>query len=397
MQTFLEVGRTGLDAVLLHRGRSAATILCVLSLLLPYLVGLGISKGIQDEARRSVDFGSDLYVTRLVLGAKAPIPLNIVAGIRLIEGVKEVVPRIVGEITLGKEHDSAVLLGVPVRHFPAEQHCVRGRLYGQSGRNELVIGTELARRLGLDVGSVLPPFYHNTEGDRLSEVVGIFESDASQWQANLIVTSFETAAAIFDQQGMATDLVVYCQPGYDAAVRTRILQDASHLVPLSTEALHLRITTRAELRALLDEGLMNREGIFNVHYVMAFSAAILVILVTSGFGLVERRREIGILKATGWQTDQVRLRWVVQSLLLSMALAGLAVVLGFAWLRWFNGFGVAGIFIAGAGAIPAFPVPFRLTPVPVMLAFFLSSVLVLSGSVFTSWRIATAQPREALR
>ena len=31
--------------------------------------------------------------------------------------------------------------------------------------------------MGLDVGALLPPFYHSAAGDRVSEVVGVFESD----------------------------------------------------------------------------------------------------------------------------------------------------------------------------------------------------------------------------
>ena len=49
------------------------------------------------------------------------------------------------------------------------------------------------------------------------------------------------------------------------------------------------------------------------------------------------------------------------------------------------------------GAAPDFPVPFRLTPVPALLAFVLSLAVVLSGTLYSSWRAATASPREAMR
>ena len=68
------------------------------------------------------------------------------------------------------------------------------------------------------------------------------------------------------------------------------------------------VTTSSDLLALLHKDLPHQEGIFTLHLVLAFIVAILVLLVTSGLGLSERRREIGILKATGWQTDEVRLR-----------------------------------------------------------------------------------------
>src|SRR5439155_2933462 len=81
-----------------------------------------------------------------------------------------------------------------------------------------------ASRLHLYIGSVLPPYYRNRQGEHLSEVVGIFKSDVSFWQANLVLTTFESATAIFDQPGLATDLLVYCRPGYEPAVRASILR-----------------------------------------------------------------------------------------------------------------------------------------------------------------------------
>jgi ABC-type lipoprotein release transport system permease subunit len=403
MQVILTICRTGLDSVLLHPGRSLATVACLVAVLLPFLAELGVSKGIEQEALQSAQLGADLYVTGRRLGQQAPVPLAAQGEIRGIGGVTDVIPRIVGEIALGKDQVSAVVVGLPLKRFPNSLHCVQGRLYGDGLRNELVIGTELARRLKLQVGTLIPPFYHSSQGDRVSEVVGLFEADAPIWQANLILTSFETAAAIFNDQGLATDLLVYCRPGYQDAIRSKILQlPAAGLSPAAaeqggTEPITLAVTTREDLLALLPRDVLHREGIFNLHFVVAFAAAILVVLVTSGFGLTERRHEVGILKATGWQTDQILLRCVVESLVLSLAAAAVAIVLAFAWLKGLNGYGLASLFLSGAGPAPSFPVPFRLTPVPVLLTLVVSLTVVLVGSIYSTWRAAIAPPRAAMR
>ena len=158
-----------------------------------------------------------------------------------------------------------------------------------------------------------------------------------------------------------------------------------------------RLASRAELTALIPAGLSHRAGLFHLHFLLAFAAGILVIMVTSGIGLADRRREIGILKATGWQTDEVLLRSFVESLALSLAGACLAFLLAWGWLRALNAAGIASIFLTGADAEPDFPLPFRLTPVPLLLGFVLSFVIVLSGTLFSTWRSAIASPREAMR
>ena len=388
---FVEIARTGLAAALLHPLRAAITVAAVVVALFPYLVGLGLSRGIQDQAEASLRQGADLYLSGEQFGRPSPLPLSLADEVRRLPGVESVVPRIVGRIDLGRERVGAVVVGVPVKDFPAEFECIQGRLYSGSARNELVVGSDLAHRLRLEVGSLLPPFYSNKRGERISEVVGIFRSDLSLWQARLVLTSVETAAHIFDQEDRATDLLIRCRPGYIDEVRHAIPRRFGGKDP------RLRVVGRDDLQELLPQSLIRREGVFTLLYVLAFTIALLVVLVTSGFGLSERRREIGILKATGWQTDELLLRSLVECLLLTVAAASLAILLAFGWLRGLNGYWIAGVFLPGVDRAPAFQVPFRLTPVPALLAFLVALVVVLTGSLYSTWRAATAPPREAMR
>jgi ABC-type lipoprotein release transport system permease subunit len=397
MRGLLGVAGTGLSAVLLHPLRSFVTVACLVTVLLPYLVGVGISRGVQRDAADAVRFGADLYVTGSQFGRDVPVPVAAAAAIRRIDGVRDVVPRIVGRVILGKENEEAVLVGLPVDRFPAGVECVEGRLPRSGGLNELVVGSELARRLSLKVGDYVPPFYRNRHGERLSQVVGVFRSDVALWQARLVFTTFDTAARVFDQEGVATDLLTYCRPGYADEVRRGVQQSVRLSPPDADAPVRPRVTSREDLEALLPRGLLHREGVFSLLFVLAFAVAILVVLVTSGFGLSGRRREIGILKATGWQTDEVLLRSGVEGLVLTLVGASASVLLAYAWLEWLNGRWVAAVFLAGVGAEPAFKVPFRLTPVPVLLAFLIAFAVVMSGTLYSSWRAATAPPFEAIR
>src|SRR5713101_5678588 len=103
MRYFLEIARTGLTAVLLHPLRSVVTTACVVAVLFPFLVGLALSKGVEEEAHDSIRFGADLYVSGDQFGRRVPIPLEALREIRKIEGVRTVTPRIVGSIVLGAD------------------------------------------------------------------------------------------------------------------------------------------------------------------------------------------------------------------------------------------------------------------------------------------------------
>ena len=360
-------------------------------------MGAALARGLEEEAETSARLGADLYVTGRQAGRPVPIPLSALTLLRQMDGVTGVVPRLVGEVRLGKEEVPAVLVGLDPEHFPVQPDCVEGWLPRTGGPNELVLGTALARRLGLRVGSRLPPFYRNDAGERVSLVVGIFRRDAPPWQAHLILTTFETAAHVLAQPRLATDLLVGCRPGYADRIAQRVMRELSWPGAQPGSVVRAQATTRDELFALLPRGTRHRAGLFSLHFVLTFAVGILVLLVTSGLGLGERRREIGILKATGWQTDEVLLRSGVESLCLALAGACLALLLAWLWLRLFNGWGVAGYFLDAGGGTIDFQVPFRLTPVPALLALLLSLVLVLTGTLWSSWRAATAAPREAMR
>lgn len=358
--------------------------------LLPYLVGLGLSAGARDAADAAVRDGADLYISGEELGRPAPVDIGLADEIGNTPGVERAVPRIVGRIDLGTERVSAVVVGLPAGQFPARADLVDGRLCSAGPRNELVVGSDLARRLNLKVGSLLPPFYHSRDGERVSEVVGIFRPDVAPWQARLILATLETAARIFDRPRLATDVAVYCRPGYAENVRAALRARPGN-------GRRLRIVTRSDLLDVLPEGARRREGAHTGLYVVVFAVTILVILATAGTGLAERRREVGILKATGWQTDELLVRSLAESLVLAAIAGSVAVVAAVVWLKGFNGYGIAGVFLPGVDVDPGYRVPFRLLPTPVLTAVLVAVAVVCAGSLHPTWRAATAPPAEAVR
>jgi ABC-type lipoprotein release transport system permease subunit len=393
----LAIAGTGVAAAVLHPLRSVVTVACVATVLAPYVAGLGLSLGLEDLAAESVRAGPDLHVAGRRLGRDVPVPVAAAEKIRAIPGVVSVVPRIVGEVTLGRDGVSAVLVGVPRDALPAQAAVVDGRLFSAEGGQELVVGSRLARRLALRPGAKIPPFYRNPDGERVSTVVGVFRSGAPLWEANVVLASLETASAVFGQRGLATSLLVTCAPGYADEVRELVLALPSLAADDGHGPLRARVLARGDLEAELARGFRHRGGVFTLHLILAFAVGIPLVLVTSGVGLTERRRETGLLKATGWQTDEVLLRAGAESLLLAAAGAALAVLVAFAWLRGLRGAGLAPLFFPGLDATPDVVLPFRLAPEPVLVASALSFVIVAAGTLLSSWRAASASPAEAMR
>lgn len=393
---WLEIAQTGVTSVRLHPWRSAAIVGCVVAALGPYVAGLSLSGGLAVESKHSIDDGADLYVTGRQFGRTVPLPLDAVEKIASLPGVTGATPRIVGRLTIGQERHSAVVVGLPVDKIPQTLPIVEGAMFSSNPANELVVGSALASRLKLKVGSSIPPFYHNRRGDYVSKVVGIFSFDAPLWQANMILTSFDTASRLFDQPGLTTEVLVYCRPGTQDELARALSRKLQWTMPDGSR-LDVRVTGREELDSLWAAADAHRDGVFHLHWLLALSVAVLAVLVTSAFGASERRGEVGVLKAIGWRTDEILLRALVEGLLLTLAGASLAVLSNWIWLRGLNGFGIANLFLPSLGADPQVRIPFRLVPLPIVLAVLLSWIVVTAGGLYATWRTAMTPPAAALR
>jgi ABC-type lipoprotein release transport system permease subunit len=397
VRLLLEIAWTGLASVALHPLRSTVCILALLALLTPFLAGLAIARGVEAEAAEAVRLGgADLLVRGTQLGRPVPLPIQAAEDVKALQGVEEVVPRIVGEVRIGRGQVRCVLVGMPEGTFPAWVSCIEGKLPRRSGPHQLVLGSGLARRLGLGVGSRLPPFYRNDRlGERMSEVVGLFDPSAPMWQSHLVFTTFEDASAILGQQGLASGLLVRCAQGEIDEVAAEIERRLTYTV--GAGEVRLEVATSEDLLEMLSRGPRSDQGVFNLHFVLAAVTAILVLLATSGMGLSERRREVGILKAMGWQTDQLLLRAFAESVALGVLGACLAFLLAWAWLRFLGGIGLVGVFLPGVDPEAGIRPPYRLMPVPLVLGVVLSLAVILTGSLYSTWRAAITPPREAMR
>ena len=396
MRALLAVARTGVDAALRHRLRSAVVVLCVVAALAPYVAGLAVAGGLLEQAEASLAEGPDLTVVGRRFGRDAPVPLEALPAIRAVPEVLDATPRIVGEVELGLARRSAVLVGLAADRLPAAFSRVEGRLFRDDTSAELVMGRALARGLGLAVGSRVPPFYENEAGQRVFTVVGVLDAEAP-WDANLCLCSFASAAEVFAQRGSATSLLVRCRPGYVDEVRRGIL--ALRALPGSDPAAPTRpyVVSRDDARALLPRGVLRRASLFGLHFLLALAVGVPLVLLTSGIGLAERRRETGLLKAIGWGTDDVLVRAAAESLFLAANAAALSVLVAWVWLVLLRGAGVADVFLDAESGAQGVAVPFRLAPAPLAVAVAAAIAVVLAGTLLSTWRTAGTPPAKAMR
>jgi len=364
------------EAILRTPARSGVVLFCLLAVLLPFVTAMAVAEGVRQESLVSVQAGADLYVARDQYGRNGPVSLDRIPELEKIPGVVRVVPRIVGRAYLGE--DLAVIVGI-------DEPGLLGGVQEPLGFGQALMGEELARRLDLRVGSEFRFFLFPALPFTLA---GLIDPALSIWSSRMVVIPFQAAEQLFKLPGKASELLVYCRPGTADQVAEQLgsLGKPWEMTP------PLRIQTKAIVHRYIKRGFDIQAGTFTMFYATAFALAIPALLILSGFGQGERRRRIGIMKATGWQTLDILEMTVYENLLLALTGSTLTLALAVCWLRVGNGIGIAPLFISQAGWVPSFAVPVSFTPLPVVFSFLFGLVLTMLGTIVPTWKTAVTPP-----
>jgi ABC-type lipoprotein release transport system permease subunit len=386
----LEFFYAALSNITRHKLRSIVVVLCLIAILFPFISAIAVSEGVKSQSKISVNEGADIYVTMDMYGRNGVIPIEMADEIKKMEGVERVVPRVVSRIYIGGK--LMTLLGMPSAEPQSSNNFIKGT-FPKAG--EVVIGSGLANEMKLDTGSsisigirVIGIADHKPYIMRKQyRVSGVFDSNAGIWTSNLVLMDIDDAVSTYEMDGFVTDIAVYAKSGHELPV----IEGIQKMNPF------FRIQTKGLVRAYFERGFNTKAGIFISLYTIAFAISIPALLISSGLGLSDRRREIGIMKATGWLTGEVMEMVFIENMILALIGASSAFLISFVWIKLFNGFFIARLFISGIENMPHFIVPAKFMPLPFAMSFFFALILTMTGSIYSTWRAAVVPPTEAMK
>lgn len=331
------------------------------------------SHALRREAALVLAGTPEVLVQRLVAGRHDLIPADHLAAIRGVRGVKSAEGRLWGYL-----FDPAAAANYTLM-VPSDRVIEPG---------SAVVGSGVADARGVAPGDLMSFRAHDGKlvQFRIQEVVS---KDSALVTADLFLVSEGDYRRLFGiPEGRFTDIVVTVRNPRE--VRT-VAEKIDAVLP------DTRIILRDEILRTYESVFDWREGIV----LLLLSAAILAFGIfawekASGLS-AEERREIGILKAVGWETaDVIRLK----------AFEGMVVSLG----AFLGGYLLAYLHVFHWGAALFEPVlkgwavlypDFRLTPfvdeLQVATLFFFTVFPYTLATVVPIWRAATVDPDQVMR
>lgn len=386
----------------------------VMALIVVIAVMSGFGKDLRDKI-----LGTNSHVVVKSLNRSGVENYEAVAeGIRQVGGVRTAAPFIMNQVML--VHESNVS-GIVVRGIDPEREAggsdlsrnlVAGDLGalnapkegagGSPARPGIILGKELAMRLGVRLGnsvSMISPASRVTPVGlipkmKLFTVVGFFQSGMFEYDANLAFISIPAAQKFFSMQDRVTGVEIWVDD----------IDQAGRIAAEIQERLGFPYHTR-------DWMSMNR-NLFNalqLEKVVMFIILILIILVAA-FNIIstlfmlvmEKTKEIAILKAMGASGGSIMKIFSLQGLIIGLVGTLLGAIGGFLIVPNLNE--IVG-FIEENFGITAFPkdiyyldkLPSEIQYMDSLLIVLFSILICFVASLYPAWRAARLKPVDGLR
>jgi lipoprotein-releasing system permease protein len=247
-------------------------------------------------------------------------------------GVKAVSPVVSGPAFArrGNAVESVALIGmVPARYqriIPLGEDIIAGRL--NVGAGDAVIGRVLADNLGLRVGDKFRLVAGQGREAQLN-IAGIFELGVRELDQRYVYLDLKQTQSLLDLPGGVTVIDVTVLDIFAAEQAARRIQA---LTGLKAESW---LETNAQLvNALRSQSLSTAMISFFVAVSVAFGIASVL-----SISVVQRTREIGILRAMGARQPQLLKVFLVQGAVLGLTGSALGAFAGYGLVWVFNTFG----------------------------------------------------------
>ena len=275
----------------------------------------------------------------------------------------------------GEAIESVALVGIDAERYqriiPISDDIVAGRF--RIGAGDTVIGSQLAADLGLGVGDKLR--LDGGQGrETVVNVAGIFELGVRELDARYVYLDMKQAQSLLDLPGAATVIDVTVDDIFAAeAVAGRI----ARLTGVKAESW---METNAQLMNALRSQSLSTQMI-SVFVALSVALGIASVLSVS---VVQRTREIGILRAMGTTRAQMLRVFLVQGGLFGLAGSVVGALAGYGLVGAFNTFGPKLFFIPVDPWLPVF-------------AALLATVTGIVAAAVPARRAAHLDPVEAIR
>lgn len=374
-----------------RRGRTFAVGAVFAFVVALFASVLLLTASLRREYRTLVRRAPDVTVQRMRAGRPAEVPLSVVPAIAALPGVVGVRPRVWGYLFLPSLQNNVTVFGLddPARLHDLGAAVERGRAPRPGERGVVVMGRALAEMMSLEPGHEIgldPPTGRRAMYFR---VVGLFGAASALLTADAMVLPASDARRFLGvPDDAATDLAVDLSTPDEAAVVGGKILD---VLP-DARVIEKRLQART-----YEVGYGWRSGLLFLALLPA-ALAFAVILWDRATALGDaERREIGILKAVGWETRDVLALEILQAAALALLATTAGLCAASVYVHVLGAPGLIRLLGGWSVLLPDFDLRPALGATDLLALAATITLPYLVAAAVPAWRAATLEPDEAIR
>jgi ABC-type lipoprotein release transport system permease subunit len=351
------------------------------------------TSSLKTETSQTLEDLPPLWVQQLQGGRLVPMSVSLQDSISKIRGIKKVFPRYWGYFF---DDATGAVLTVMGSDFPNEEI---GFLdfkedYNQKENNKenknkgVLVGTGILETRNLQLGDFLS--LNDANGKKVSyEIVGSFGAKSDLLTKDLIILPIKEAQKIIDlQDSLCTDIAVEI---YNPEEIENIGKKIDARFP------SLRVVTLSQLASTYQTLFSWRGGIFIYGSLLSVLAFLLLMWERASGLSSNEKKELGILKALGWQINEVLFLKLTEGAILSITATLLGIVLAYIHVFVFNSPILKPFLVGWSVLYPAYDLQPFVSFGDILSVFSLSVVPYLAATLFPAWRGATTEAADAMR
>ncbi|MCP4154398.1 MAG: FtsX-like permease family protein, partial [bacterium] len=338
----------------------------------------------------------DITVQRIVGGRQVNLTASYIPEIEKITGVEIVEPRVWGYFYLASLQANFTIYGMDLNLLEEGEYqkiVNWNNIPDQAKKNSdfrMIVGQgvfELLRDVEMEKAYL---FYQPTwEKPIPFDIIGTFKTETELQSNDMMILQTEGARRVLElPPGEFTDLAVYVPNPEEI---DNIALKIRRYFP------ELRTITKSQIKNTYSS-VFGWKSAFVLSSMSAAIFAFLILIWDKASGLSpEEKREIGILKAIGWDTDVVLSVKFWEGLILSGISSLAGILLAYTYIYWLRAPGFKEIFLGWSTIYPSFKLIPDADPKFLILIITIAVVPYMVVTIFPAWKAAITDPDVIIR
>jgi len=350
-----------------------------------------ISNGLKKELLTTVNSLPEITIQNTQAGKIIDIEESKINEILQINGISSANGRVWGYYYFAPKNLYFTIVGIDQFEQQAKNNFeILTKQYDfNKMQNEMIVGNGILKILNENYYREYFNFIKPDGEIKQVNIIGSFDRETTLQTNDIILMSKDLAYEIFGiNQTMVTDIVV----------------DVKNIEEIDTVALKIKeifpnykVTTREDLKRGYEEMFNYKGGLFLALFIVCLFSFFMIIYDRSSGLNNEEKREIGILKAVGWSTNNI-LKWkFYESTIISITAFLFGFILSFLYVYILEAPLLKNLFLGFNTMKPEFSIPFELNLSLMATIFFICIPIYIAATIFPSWRASVADADEVLR